>query len=429
MTMLATLLFASLFVPQGPAAKLSHGPLRGPNGATSLSLWARADAPGSYVLHLRNLADGGERTVAASADPAGDLTMRWQAADLSAGSAYDWWITAGTDVVVWPAGAAPLVTAPADGASTAVVAFGSCCSEKAFPEQGIWGQILARAPQALVLLGDTPYIDDGTVAGRRRRYREFYAFPAVAAVLRTVPFWSTWDDHDYATNDTFGATKGSETARQVFAEYHAEPHLGTGSAGIYQSFRRGPLEVFVLDTRSFADAEPSLLAPGDRGLLGRSQTEWLQRGLQNSTASFKVLACGMVWNAGVREKKADCWGHWLPERDALLRWVGANDIAGVVLVGGDVHRTRVILHPMRAMAGYDVPELITSPLAQNVIAANKVDVPGLEFDAGEPQSCLFLSALGYGDGAQLLACFQAGDGREFHQRRFLLGDLTKLRGR
>ncbi len=54
MTMLATVLFASLLVPQEAAPKLTHGPLRGPNGPTWLSLWARADSPGSYVLHLCN---------------------------------------------------------------------------------------------------------------------------------------------------------------------------------------------------------------------------------------------------------------------------------------------------------------------------------------------------------------------------------------
>lgn len=89
-----------------------------------------------------------------------------------------------------------------------------------------------------------------------------------------------------------------------------------------------------------------------------------------------------------------------------------------MLVGGDVHRTRVILHPVRALAGYDAPEFITSPLAQNVIAANKVDVPCLLFDAGESHSCMFLTATGHGQDAELVACFQNGEGREFYRRRF-----------
>lgn len=428
MTMLALLFSTCCLVPQEPSPQLTHGPLRGPNGATALSLWARAEAPGEYRLHLRSLTDGAASEWPAVARAEGDLTLAWQAAGLSAGAAYDWWITAG-ERTVHPAGGVPLTTAIPEQVGSATIAFGSCSSDTGFPEQGIWGQILARSPQALVLLGDTPYIDNGTVAGRRQRFRAFYAFPPVRAAMQSIPTWATWDDHDYALNDTFGATKGSETARQVFCEYHAHPVYGDGQQGIYTSFRRGPIEVFVLDARSFADRETSPLAAGERSLLGAAQIAWLQQGLLASTAPFKVLACGMIWNEAVRPGKADSWGNWLPERNGLLRWLGERSIGGVVLVGGDVHRTRVVLHPSAALAGYDVPELITSPLAQNVIAVNKVDVAGLEFDAGEPMTCLFLSALGLGDDAVLLACFQAADGREFHSRRFPLATLRQSGGR
>ncbi|MBP8301761.1 MAG: alkaline phosphatase D family protein [Planctomycetes bacterium] len=421
--MLPTLL-CCLLAPQEPAA-LSHGPLRGPNSATSLSLWARAALPGQYTLHLRALADGVESQWNAAASADHDSTLSFQATGLRPGAAYDWWITRG-DQLVMAEGRAPLTTAMPDDASVATLAFGSCSSDKGFAEQPIWGQILARSPQALVLLGDTPYIDNGSIDVRRKRFREFFAFPPVRSVLSAIPTWTTWDDHDYAVNDTFGAIKAGETARQVFCEYHAHPHYGDGTNGIYTSFRRGPIEVFLLDTRSFADREVSTLAEGERSLLGSAQTTWLQAGLRASQATFKVLACGMIWNEGVRANKPDCWGNWLPERNGLLRWIGEQQIGGVVLVGGDVHRTRVILHPVRALAGYDVPELITSPLAQNVIAANKVDVPGLLFDAGESHSCMFLTATGHGQDAELVACFQNGEGREFYRRRFLARELATV---
>ncbi|MEO6597530.1 MAG: alkaline phosphatase D family protein, partial [Planctomycetota bacterium] len=419
------LLCASLVLPaQEAPALLTHGPLLGPNDATSLHVWARAGEAGTYTLRLQSLVDGSAFTCTSEAMPAGDLTLRFHQGGLTPASAYDFWITRG-DQVVHARSAVPITTATPDDSSAGVIAFGSCSNEKTFPEQPIWGQILARRPQALVLLGDTPYIDDGTTAGRRRRYRAFFEFAPVRAAMSAIPTWSTWDDHDYAANDQFGAVQGSETARAVFLEYHAHAGYGNGTNGIFTSFRRGPIEVFLLDTRSFADTETSVLAPGERSLLGRVQTEWLQRGLRGSTAAFKVLACGMVWNGGVRPDKKDCWGNWLPERDALLGWMGAQRIGGVVLVGGDVHRSRVILHPSKALAGYDVPELITSPLAQSVIETNAVPVPGLVFDAGEMHSCLFLSATHDVDGATLRATFQAGDGREFHVREFSLADLSK----
>ncbi|MBL8755740.1 MAG: alkaline phosphatase family protein [Planctomycetes bacterium] len=405
-------------VAQDAVPILTHGPFLGHVDTTTMHVWARAAAPGTWTLHLRALRDGTVATADAEATAANDGTLHFVAKGLAPDERYvprlvqgATTVFAGADVV-WS-------TSVADAARTATVTFGSCANEKLVPEQPIWARIRARAPHALVLLGDTPYIDLGTVAARRQRHRDFFAFPPIRDTLATIPTWTTWDDHDYATNDTFGAVAGSETARPVFVDYHAHAGYDDGTHGIWTKFRRGPVEVFLLDTRSCADVEPSLLAPGERSALGRAQTEWLQAGLLASTAPCKVLACGMVWNGGVRPGKKDCWGNWLPERDALFAWLGKHDVDGVVLVSGDVHRSRLILHPTRDVVGYDVPEAVTSPLAQNVIEANKVDVPGLAFDAGEASSCLFLTA-NVDDAGQAVVrlVFQAGDGREFHVREF-----------
>lgn len=124
--------------------------------------------------------------------------------------------------------------------------------------------------------------------------------------------------------------QGQRVARAVFVDYHAHAGFGDGERGMHTRFRRGPVEL-LLDTRSFADGGPSPLATGERTLLGEGQLAWLQAGLRASTAPCKVLAGGVVWNQGVRPNKADCWGNWLPERDALLRWLGSAGIEGVVL--------------------------------------------------------------------------------------------------
>lgn len=130
----------------------------------------------------------------------------------------------------------------------------------------------------------------------------------------------------------------------------------------------------------------------------------------------------MVWNGAVRPGKQDCWGNWLGERDALFRWLGAAHIGGVVLVGGDVHRSRVLRHPTRAFLGYDLLEFVTSLLAQRVLEANAAPSPELEFDAGEAHSCRFLTAVADRQGGTAVrAVFQAGDGREFHRRESAAG--------
>ncbi len=413
------LILATAAAAQAPS--LTHGPFRGHVDTTSLHVWARASEPAEFQLEVVDVVGDGAKRAFATATAEHDNTLHFVVSGLRATTSFGLRIRSG-DAVVYESAAGAWGTAIADDTAAATIVFGSCAEERRRPEQPIWQRIVERRPDALVLLGDTPYIDDGTLAGRRRRYREFFAFEPVATTLAAIPTWSTWDDHDYATNDVFGKIGGGGTARDVFVDYHAHASYGDGTRGIHTSFRRGPIEVFLLDTRTFADTESSALAANERSLLGKAQIEWLQHGLSASTAAFKVLACGMVWNGAVRPGKSDCWGNWLAERDALLRWIGANDVRGVVLVSGDVHRSRVILHPVAALVGYDVPEFVTSPLAQDAMESNRVDVPGLEFDAGEPESCLCLAAA---NGA-LTATFVAGDAREFHRRTVEARELCRV---
>lgn len=425
----AAVVLAMLGVGLGPLHAqeplLTHGPLRGHVDASSLHVFARAAAPGPFVLRLLPVDADTEAPapVTARAELEHDLTLHFACTGLPPATAYTLQLRAG-DVEV-PVGDAVWTTGLPDDASQATLVFGSCAHDRTFREQPIWNRILARAPQGLVLLGDTPYIDQPGEAARRQRYCDFLAFPPIAAALRSIPTWTVWDDHDYATNDAFGAVPAAAAAREVFVDYHAHASYGDGEHGVHTSFRCGPFEVFVLDARSFADQGESPLAPGERTLFGAAQLRWLQAGLQRSTAPWKVLAVGMVWNDGVRAGKQDQVAHWRAERDALFAWIGRERIAGVVLLGGDVHRSRVVLHPTSAVVGYDLPELVTSPLAQNVIEANAVPTAGLRFDAGEAHSCLVLTATGVGADASLQAVFVAGDGREFHTETFRREQLQR----
>ena len=279
-----------------------------------------------------------------------------------------------------------------DAVDSARVAFGSCASHDRFEAQPIWTAMAAAEPDALVLLGDTPYIDSTDLERQRRRYREFWSIPELRPLAASVPVYATWDDHDFATNDTVGAQPGRERSRRAFVEYHPQPSFGDGEGGIYTSFRRGPVEVFLVDTRWFGDeepfGEPSLQ---QTSLLGRTQREGLIASVIASDAAVKVLACGMVWNGAVRPGKRDCWWTWRHERDAILAALGDAEVKGLVLVGGDVHRPRIIRHGDAAEhLGYSPIEFVSSPLANHAIAAAAAPHPGLVWDATADSVALVL---------------------------------------
>ena len=397
-----------------PAPAVAQGPWLGHTTSSSARVWARCSAPGAVALVVATQ-DGdpaeGPLRVVAHADPDADLCVVFTADGLRAGTTYAYRVETAAGAPLTP----PVTfrTALRDDALARVrLALGSC----AYEDNGTaatWNALGGHAPDALVLLGDTPYIDSPILAVQRRRYREFFAAPALAALIRSTPLYATWDDHDFGANDSDGRLPGKAASRRAFVEYHANPGYGVEGTGIFTSFRRGPLEVFLLDTRWFAATEPSPAKAHAASLLGARQWQWLQAGLLASTAPFKVLACGMVWNDAVRPGKLDHWGSYAHERDALFAWLGERSIRGVVLVGGDIHRSRVIRHATATLAGYDLLELITSPLHGGLIAAAAAPHPGLVADLPAPHSFLLLDADGIAEPPTLRARIVDAEGREW----------------
>ena len=53
----------------------------------------------------------------------------------------------------------------------------------------------------------------------------------------------------------------------------ANESFGEDGEGIYTSFRRGPVEVFLIDARYFSQTGPSPVDPKKKALLGERQWE------------------------------------------------------------------------------------------------------------------------------------------------------------
>jgi len=382
-------LLALVLQEAAPAPSLSHGPFFGHADSTSATVWARATTAGEYPMLVWHGSGEDRRVIVARAAEEGDFTLKWHADDLDPDAEYRFQITHGDTLF---GSARTLRPAMPVDAKRVQLGFASCANEMRFPEQAGWARMIEVGAEALVLLGDMPYIDSTELAVQRRRYREFYSNPDVAGALGAVPFYATWDDHDFGRNDTNGLLPGKENSRRAFIENHANPSYGENDSGIYTRFRRGPVEVFLLDARTFAGTEPSPVDAEKTTLLGAAQWEWLKRELAASTAPFKVLATGMIWNGATRPGKKDHWMTYPHERQAVFEYIGEKRISGVVLIGGDIHRSRALRYPTTESVGYELTELITSPLANTVIEAANAPSPYLLHDAGQQETFLLLTA-------------------------------------
>ena len=371
--------------------ELAQGPFVGHVTTNSAKVWARASSAGT--LRIEPLGDPAFDAVEREAHADRDHCVVFDVVGLKPGRAYRYRIVDAASGGVSSEGEDHVLRAarPDSADGTTRLCFGSCAREDDATAR-VWDRIATERVDALVLLGDTPYIDTTKLATQRRRYAAFADVEEFAALVRSTSWYGTWDDHDFGANDTDGRLEGRRSSRRAFVEYHANPSYGDDGHGIYTKFRRGPFEVYLLDARYFAAREPSPFLGHAASLLGAKQWKWLRRSLKASRAPVKVLACGMIWNEATRPGKRDHWGSYPHERDALFAFLGKHEIGGVVLVGGDIHRSRVVRHATEAVAGYDIVELISSPLHSGIIESANAPHPGLLADMGEPHTYLLLEA-------------------------------------
>ena len=406
----------SAVAAQYPAPETTkQGPFLGHVDDDEAVVWARLPAGGRHEATATSRDRGHRTSASVEAVEANDWCVHWRFAGLRPATSYR--ITFPDAAKLEPIELRTAVS-PATPARV-TLAFGSCAS---YADSSIWTRMAAECPDGMVLLGDTPYIDSTELRWQRWAYRRFASIPQLSAASRRIPVWGTWDDHDFGKDASDGTLPGKEQVRKAFLEYRSNADAGTGGQGIYTRFRRGPVEVFLLDTRWFAKTETSWADAARPTLLGRKQWEWLQAGLLASDAPFKILASGMIWD--VKGKAGDAWGAYQYERDALERWLGEKQIPGVILMGGDIHVSRLLKYPTRGRIGYDLFQFIVSPLSDRVLPDANVPNPNLVASAVEPFVFLKVTADSTRSPATLKAEWLNRDGKLIFQQET---DAAQLR--
>lgn len=359
------------------------GPLVGHTEPNSSILWARFPKAGRYSVTLlpRDKAnDARELSIDVSEET--DFTAKWIVSSLEPSTVY---------IVKLDGGKPCSFTTPPPPTTPArvTIAIGSCAAEDA-GTKAVWSRMSDLNPDAVILAGDTPYIDSTNLTKQRERHRVFASVAEYQKLLSTRPFWSTWDDHDFGRNDADGTLNGKENSRRAFIEYRPQKAYGDGSGGIYTSFRWGPIEVFLIDARWWSWTEQSFADQKRKTLLGKVQWEWLTSHLAASTATFKLLMVGMVWE-DKKSKEKDHWETYTHERDALFSFIKQKRIGGIVLLGGDIHVTRFLRYPQEYI-GYPLFNFVSSPMHARVIPELNIPHPFLVSSKVQPNTFMTLTA-------------------------------------
>jgi alkaline phosphatase D len=272
--------------------------------------------------------------------------------------------------------------------------------------------IRAWRPDVFVGLGDMIYADNACMAtglygnaqlagtfgpafdleGFWAHWRYNRADPASQRLLGSTSYVGVWDDHE-VIND-FGPLTDVGPAPPYPPGLHLLPiglrafldYTPVASAPrLYRSLRWGRhLELFVLDTRSYRDANNAPDSPErPKTMLGPDQLAWLKEGLVSSDATWKVVVSSVPMSIPTGFPATNGRDGWAGFDQAtgfenelldILRFMAENGVDNSVWITTDVHFAEAFRYsPFPEHPGFAVHEIVTGPLNAGVFPNRNFD--------------------------------------------------------
>jgi phosphodiesterase/alkaline phosphatase D-like protein len=330
----------------GTRPVLTHGPFLGAVTDTSIRIWARANRTARLGVEYRRAGEaawrrGPTRFLSAASDFTGVIALT----GLSPATTYDYRLL--LDDVLWPGSEATFVTLPPAGGSGRIRFALSSDMYLASPFWTVFDRMAARRPDFFLMLGDQIAVDVPTLiqptrGAYNRKYRVYWAEPHLRRFWQRTPTFLMWDDHEIFDNWSWGKTGRYLPAKQAYDAYQGSlnpPPLAPGEN--YYSFRAGPADFFILDTRSFRSYDEDPDTPA-KTMLGFEQKTLLKEWLLASRAPFKIIGSSVTFSdfgtaSDTQLTTTDTWLSFSTERAELFRFIRDHCIPGVIFLTGDQH--------------------------------------------------------------------------------------------
>ena len=241
-------------------------------------------------------------------------------------------------------------------------------------------------------VGEAHRVEIETLEQYRLRYALFKSDPHLQAVHARAAAVAVWDDHEVQNNYT-GALSDTGIPEDDFAHRIAVAYrafyenmpldvaaLPDGTdTDITDGFDVGSLARFsLLDSRQFRDAKPADAAEQpreDRTILGTEQEEWVGERLASSTATWNLLANGVVL-VPIDEASTDMWDGYPAARRRLLAQMA--EASNPVMLTGDIHKhvaAEIPADPDDPAAGALGVELVCTSIASDGDGAADAGTP------------------------------------------------------
>jgi alkaline phosphatase D len=172
---------------------------------------------------------------------------------------------------------------------------------------------------------------------------------------------------------------------QAFLDYTPIASSEETPKRLYRSLRYGKhLELFVLDTRQYRDANGALDSPErPKTMLGREQLTWLQEKLAGSDATWKVVVSSVPMSIPTGFPAAngrDGWANFDQQTGfeqellAILDHARDHAVDNLFWLTTDVHFAEALRYrPFADDPGFVVHELATGPMNAGIFPVRDLD--------------------------------------------------------
>ena len=186
-----------------------------------------------------------------------------------------------------------------------------------------------------VFLGDTIYADSLGAPDFEGDWETALTVQGMQDVTGSTSVVVTWDDHEVDNNwslDDPGMPGMALDALESFRRAMPQ-RVGQAGSGVWRKLSWGDtLDLFVLDCRGERVGEEYISA---------DQMAWLQQGLVDSTATFKIV-CNSVPITDMSDvyfgvAAEDRWDGHPVQKQEILTWIRDEGVSGVLWIAGDFH--------------------------------------------------------------------------------------------
>ena len=215
------------------------------------------------------------------------------------------------------------------------IAFGSCNKPLNY-----FKSVLKNKPDLWIWLGDIVYANTEDVNVTRKEYDKVKKNGNYQNVLKSCKVIGVYDDHDFGENNIGKEYKEKRESQKALLDFLDEPANSERrkQEGVYWSYTFGSIKkqikIILLDLRYFRET------PNDTSdILGDAQWKWLEKELENSTATINIIGSGIQFISN--QINFERWGAFPKAKQRLIALLQKYPSQHTFFISGDRHMAEI----------------------------------------------------------------------------------------